>query len=83
LGGRGRWISELEASLVYGMSSRTARDTQRNTVSKKKKKKNPNPKKKKSKYFLMTPFESHGNLLFLSLSDFIYIKNHFLRNFIH
>ena len=28
-GGRGRWISELEASLAYRMSSRTARATQR------------------------------------------------------
>jgi hypothetical protein len=25
LGGRGRWISELEASMVYRVSSRTAR----------------------------------------------------------
>jgi hypothetical protein len=38
LGGRGRWISEFEASLVYRVSSRTARATQRNPVSKKKKK---------------------------------------------
>jgi hypothetical protein len=29
---RGRWISEFEASLVFGVSSRTARATQRNTV---------------------------------------------------
>jgi hypothetical protein len=34
LGGRGRQISELEASLVYRVSSRTARATQRNPVSK-------------------------------------------------
>jgi hypothetical protein len=39
LGGRGRCISEFEASLVYRVSSRTARATQRNPVSKKKKKK--------------------------------------------
>jgi hypothetical protein len=38
LGGRGRWISEFEASLVYKVSSRTARATQRNPVSKKEKK---------------------------------------------
>jgi hypothetical protein len=38
LGGRGRRISELEASLVYRVSSRTARATQRNPVSKKLKK---------------------------------------------
>jgi hypothetical protein len=39
LGGRGRPISEFEASLVYRVSSRTVRATQRNPVSKKKKKK--------------------------------------------
>ena len=37
MGGRGRWISEFEGSLVYRVSSRTARATQRNPVSKKKK----------------------------------------------
>jgi hypothetical protein len=42
LGGRGRRISEFEASLVYRVSSRTARATSRNSVSK-------NQKKKKSK----------------------------------
>jgi hypothetical protein len=39
LGGRGRWISEFEASLVYRVSFRTARATQRNPVSKNQKKK--------------------------------------------
>jgi hypothetical protein len=34
LGGRGRWTSEFEASLVYKVSSRTARAIQRNPVSK-------------------------------------------------
>jgi hypothetical protein len=38
LGGRGRWISEFKASLVYRVSSRIARVTQRSPVSKKKKK---------------------------------------------
>jgi hypothetical protein len=38
LGGRGRWISEFEASLVYKVSSRTARATQRNPVLKNKNK---------------------------------------------
>jgi hypothetical protein len=33
-GGRGRQISEFEASLVYKVSSRTARAIQRNPVSK-------------------------------------------------
>jgi hypothetical protein len=36
LGGRGKQISELEATLVYRVSSRTARATQRNPVSKNK-----------------------------------------------
>jgi hypothetical protein len=36
LGGRGRWISEFKASLVYRVSSRTARAIQRNSVFKKK-----------------------------------------------
>jgi hypothetical protein len=35
LGGSGRRISEFEASLVYRVSSRTARAIQRNPVSKK------------------------------------------------
>jgi hypothetical protein len=39
LGGRGRQISEFKASLVYNVSSRTARATQRNPVSKKEKRK--------------------------------------------
>jgi hypothetical protein len=46
LGGRGRWISEFEASLVYRVSSRTARATQRNPVSKNKQTKKPKNKKK-------------------------------------
>jgi hypothetical protein len=40
LGGRGRQISEFEASLVYRVSFRTARTIQRNPVSKKPKIKN-------------------------------------------
>jgi hypothetical protein len=47
LGGKGRQISEFEASLVYRVSSRTARAIQRNPVSKKKtKNKNNNNKKR-------------------------------------
>jgi hypothetical protein len=45
LGGRGRWISEFEASLVYRVNSRTARAIQRNPVLKNQKRK----KKKKRK----------------------------------
>jgi hypothetical protein len=44
LGARGRWISEFKASLVYRVSSRTARMAQRNPVSKNKQK---NQKRKK------------------------------------
>ena len=47
MGGRGRQISEFEASLVYRVSSRTARVTQRNPVSKKQKNKTKQNKKPK------------------------------------
>jgi hypothetical protein len=46
LGGRGRQISEFEASLVYTVSSRTARATQRNPILKKKKKEEKEKKEK-------------------------------------
>jgi hypothetical protein len=49
LGGRGRQISEFEASLVYKVSSRTARAIQRNPVSKKQTKRKKNQKKKNPK----------------------------------
>jgi hypothetical protein len=39
LGGRDRRISEFKANLVYRVSTRTARATQRNPVSRKEKKK--------------------------------------------
>jgi hypothetical protein len=65
LGGRGRRISEFEASLVYKVSSRTARATQRNLVSKKTKTKtktnknnNNNNKTTKTK-----PVESELNIM--------------------
>jgi hypothetical protein len=51
LGGRDRQISEFEVSLVYKMSSRTARATQRNPVS------NHPPKKKIKK----TKKKNHKN----------------------
>jgi hypothetical protein len=38
LGGRGKWISEFKGSLVYRVSSKTARATQRNPVLKNQKK---------------------------------------------
>jgi hypothetical protein len=58
LGGRGRRISEFEVSLVYKVSSRTARTIQRNPVSKKKKK-----KKKKKKEKSRNHTENHNSLL--------------------
>jgi hypothetical protein len=53
LGGRGRLISEFKASLVYKVSSRTARAIQRNPVSKIKKKKKKKRKEKKELLFFM------------------------------
>jgi hypothetical protein len=47
LGGRGRRITEFQASLVYRVSSRTARATQRNPVSKNRKTKKRKKEKKK------------------------------------
>ena len=43
-GGRGRWISEVQVSLVYRESSRTARATQRNPVLENKIQSNKPPK---------------------------------------
>jgi hypothetical protein len=47
--GGNNWISEFEASLVYRVSSRTARATQRNPVSRNQKNKNKQTKKKTEK----------------------------------
>jgi hypothetical protein len=47
LGGKGRRISEFKASLVYKVSSRTARAIQRNPVSKKTKKRKKRKKEGK------------------------------------
>jgi hypothetical protein len=52
LRGRGRWISEFEASLVYKVSSRTARAIQRNPVSKNRKQKNQKTKKEVRRFIL-------------------------------
>jgi hypothetical protein len=49
LGGKGRQISEFEASLVYKVSSRTARTIQRNPVLKSKTKQT-NKQKSKREY---------------------------------
>jgi hypothetical protein len=47
LGGRGRRISEFEASLVYRVSSRTARATQRNPVLKEKRRRRRRRRKRR------------------------------------
>jgi hypothetical protein len=49
LGGKGRQISEFEASLVYRVSSRTVRATQRNPVSNKQTNKQTNKQKERKK----------------------------------
>jgi hypothetical protein len=49
LGGRDRQISEFQASLVYKVSSRTARAIQRNPVSNNKKQTNKAKKRKQNK----------------------------------
>jgi hypothetical protein len=59
LGGRGWWISEFDASLVYKVSCRTARATQRNPVlnnqkTKQNKNKNKSKKAKKIQYKILT-----------------------------
>jgi hypothetical protein len=49
---RGRWISEFEASLVYRMSSRTARAIQRNPVWKQQQQQNKKINKQKWQLFI-------------------------------
>jgi hypothetical protein len=60
LGGRGRPISEFEASLVYRVSSRTARATQRNPVSKNQQRNPPQTTTTKRKRKTKTKKEKHG-----------------------
>jgi hypothetical protein len=59
-GGIGRQISEFEASLVYKVSSRTARATQRNPVSKTKQNKTKQNKTKQQQK--KTPELSHSQI---------------------
>jgi hypothetical protein len=49
LGGRGRWISEFKASLVYRVSSRTSKAIHRNPVWKTKQNKQTNKQNKTEK----------------------------------
>jgi hypothetical protein len=60
LGGRGRQISEFEASLVYKVNSRIARAAQRNPISKKPNQKTkPNQKNpKKPQHIYITIYSS-------------------------
>jgi hypothetical protein len=68
LGRQRRWISEFEASLVYRGSSRTARATQRNPVSKKTSKQT-NKQKKQQQKEIHVPHTPHQELRFLSLAE--------------
>jgi hypothetical protein len=64
LGGRGRRISEFEASLVYRVSSRIARATQRNPVLKNQKPKTKNQKtKNKNHKFNLYILTKEGSFL--------------------
>jgi hypothetical protein len=83
----GRQISEFEASLVYRVSSRTARAIQRNPVSKNQGKKKPKKQKKNQKtknssyhvtqnsycWFTMRMISSRKNLHPSAFSSFIYL----------
>jgi hypothetical protein len=75
LGGRGRRISEFEASLVYRVSSRTARATQKNPVFK-----NKNKNKKKD----VRSMESTGSkpLLPFNLQK-SYVRTHVMIPYSH
>jgi hypothetical protein len=62
LGGRGRRISEFDASLVYKVSSRTARAIQRNPVSNNNNNNNNNNNthKKKKSTNLISRYQEKG-----------------------
>jgi hypothetical protein len=62
-GGRGRQISEFEASLVYKVSSRTARAIQRNPVLKNQKQN----KKKKRGVCVYNPKPNRAASIWLSI----------------
>jgi hypothetical protein len=65
LGGRGRQISEFQDSLVYRVSSRTARAIQRNSVSKNKQTNNNNKRKEGRKTGRPRAPWNDGSLLYL------------------
>jgi uncharacterized protein (DUF2252 family) len=60
LGSRGRWISEFEASLIYKVSSRTARATQRNPYLKQTNKQNNNNNNKSLPEFAIMTLEGRA-----------------------
>jgi hypothetical protein len=66
LGGRGRWISEFEASLVYRVSSRTARAIQKNPVSKKQKRKKEKEKRERERRKQEYLCEFKASLVYIS-----------------
>jgi hypothetical protein len=73
-GGRGRWISEFEASLVYTVSSRTAKATQTLSQRMKRKRKEEEEKKKDKfiislslKYFFLETLPHHHQFFFLNI----------------
>jgi hypothetical protein len=63
LGGRGRWISEFETSLVYKVSSRTARAIQRNPVLKQNKTKQNKTKQNKTKQNMVVVYVKVAKIL--------------------
>jgi hypothetical protein len=75
----GRWISEFEASLVYRVSSRTARTTQRNLVLETKQNKQKTPKQLSSRPFnCLSILETvNSKLLLASTSVSTYKKRYF------
>jgi hypothetical protein len=77
LGGRGRRSSEFEASLVYRVSSRTAKATQRNPVSKnqtKKKKKKKKEREREKKIAKEWSFNHNLTIKAMSLVEVISTK---------
>jgi hypothetical protein len=77
LGGRSRWISEFEASLVYKVSSRIARATQRNPVLKKEKKKKRYPSFSWHEFCLL-PCRQFSGQHYIPLPPFLGLHLHML-----
>jgi hypothetical protein len=83
LGGRGKWISEFEASLVYRVSSRTARATQRNPVSENKTKQNKTKqnktmnKQKNTMSYLGMDASKHGCLSYITSLQRLHLSDCF------